>query len=119
MMSSRLKMLAPCLVLAPIISTTSAHSSLAGPRNPPRTLLTRDMCLAVSRLSHVTCHEYRVIHGHPARHLCWTRWWEGAQVPPVKEKQEVVLPAAAGDQPGLGVGEPGSWEEQFFRGLSR
>ena len=31
----------------------------------------------------------------------------------------VVLPAAAGDQPGLGVGEPGSWEEQFFRGLSR
>ena len=40
-------------------------------------------------------------------------------MPPVKEKQEVVLPAAAGDQPGLGVGEPGSWEEQFFRGLSR
>ena len=53
----------------------------------------------------------------PARHLGWTRWWEGAQVPPVKEMQEVVLPAAAGDQPGLGVGEPGSWH--FFRGLSR
>ena len=24
-----------------------------------------------------------------ALHLGWTRWWEGAQVPPVKEMQEV------------------------------
>ena len=40
------------------------------------------------------CHLCRSIQGIVlckgcALHLGWTRWWEGAQVPPVKEMQEV------------------------------